>query len=172
MGYEAHITRRKNWSDDIGPEIPEQEWLAHLRVDPGLGDAVWSRGNVDAKNPDAAFLQRMVAAAEALGATVQGDDGETYDRSGNALPPPRPGVLSRMSAWLANRFASPAPPIDAGTLPFEVGDRVRDSFGNVGQVTGIDLRAEHGLGRITVKLDDGRISHSAAVAHGLERADR
>ena len=172
MGYEAHITRRKNWSDGAGPAISEQEWLAHVNDDPGLAELVhWNRGNVDAKNPDDALLARMVAAAAALGATVQGDDGETYDQSGNASPPPPPGLLSRVNSWLTNRFSSGAEPIDEGTLPFKVGDRVRDFRGSSGRVTEIDVRAQHGLGRITVRFDDGQVSHFAAAAHGLDRVD-
>jgi len=33
MGYEVHITRKKNWFDD-GPEISLPEWLDVVRADP------------------------------------------------------------------------------------------------------------------------------------------
>lgn len=171
MGYDVHITRRKSWSDESGPAISEQEWLAHARGDADLEALVCSGGNVDAKYPDAALLAKMVAAAAALGATVQGDDGETYDLSGSATPAPQPGVMARIAGWFTNRLSSGAAPLEEAALPFKVGDRVRDAWGNVGRVTAIDLRADHGLGRITVRLEDGRISHSVAAAHGLEAAD-
>ena len=36
MGYELHITRRKDWADDEGPEITLAEWLALVADDPEL----------------------------------------------------------------------------------------------------------------------------------------
>jgi len=171
MGYEVHITRRTDWSAETGPAISEQEWLAHVGADAELRALSWHRGNVDAKNPEQRLVARMVTVAAALGATVQGDDGESYDASGQAVLAPQPGILSRVSSWVANRLSSGATPVDAASLPFKVGDRVRDAWGNVGSVTEIDVRAERGLGRIAVRFDDGRLSSAAAVAHGLERAD-
>jgi len=171
MGYEVHITRRKDWADADGPEISEQEWLAHIAGDPELASLVWNRGNIDAKNPDRPLVRRMVSAAAALGANVQGDDGESYDAAGNPLEPPPPGVLARIASWIANRTSRGAEPVQASTLPFKVGDRVRDAWGHFGNVTEIDVRAERGLGRVTVRYEDGRVVSSTAIAHGLERAD-
>jgi hypothetical protein len=113
----------------------------------------------------------MVSAAAALRATVQGDDGESYDAAGNPVEPPPPGVLARIASWIASRTSRGAEPVDASTLPFKVGDRVRDSLGHFGNVTEIDVRANHGLGRVTVRYEDGRVLSSMAIAHGLERAD-
>ena len=169
MGYEAHITRRKSWSDPGGPAISESEWLAQVSGNPELASLVWNEGNIDAKNPDPILLRRMVATAVALGATVQGDDGESYDIEGNPIQPPQPGVLSRIASWFSNLTSPPPPPIDESTIPFRVGDRVRDFAGHTGSVTAIDVRAGHGLGRITVRFDDGRTLHFTAIAHGLER---
>jgi hypothetical protein len=171
MGYDAHITRRKSWADTDGPEISEQEWLAHAADDPELASLFWNGGNIDAKNPDGPLVRRMVSAAAALGATVQGDDGESYDAAGNAVQPPPPGVLTRIASWIANRTSAGAEAVDASTLPFKVGDRVRNAWGHFGNVTEIDVRAERGLGRVTVRYEDGRVLSSTAVAHGLERAD-
>lgn len=171
MGYGVHITRRKSWSDAGGPTITEQEWLARIGGDADLASLVWDRGNVDAKNPDTVLIRKMVSVAAVLSATVQGDDGESYDSAGNPVPPPQPGILSRIATWAANRASPGATPLAAASLPFQVGDRVRDTWGNLGSVTEIDVRAEHGLGRITVKYEDGRTLSSAAIAHGLERAD-
>jgi hypothetical protein len=171
MGYDVHITRRKSWADTGGPEIAEKEWLAHVADDPELASLYWNDGNIDAKNPDLPLLRRMVSAAAALGATVQGDDGESYDAAGNPVQPPPPGVLARMASWIANLTSPDAAPVDASTLPFKVGDRVRDAWGHFGNVTEIDVRAERGLGRVTVRYDDGRVLSSTAVAHGWERAD-
>ena len=105
MGYDLHITRRRDWSSE-GDVITTDEWLAYVRSDPELrlnpangpyfaewrGPSVtgeswfdWSNGQIEAKNPDPALIDKMVAIASRLNATVQGDDGETY-KSGHAAP--------------------------------------------------------------------------------------
>ena len=65
--------------------------------------------------------------------------------------------------------AEPAP-ASAGSPEFRPGDRVKDAFGNTGTVTAIDPQAEHGLGVIKVKMDDGREVSLSLVASGLEQA--
>jgi hypothetical protein len=59
-------------------------WVAHPKH--GMTDGmawIWlSGGNVVAKNPDVVMLQKMWRIAQALGASVQGDEGELYDSSG------------------------------------------------------------------------------------------
>jgi len=57
-------------------------------------------------------------------------------------------------------------------LPFEVGDRVTDTWGNAAVVTEIDRKVEHGLGRIRIRYDDGRELAYSVVAHGLKPVDR
>ena len=96
MGYDLHITRRKDWSDSNGPSISEQDWQTLVRADSELqiGDPInqpnfatfgeeawfdWSDGHVFTKNPDRQTLEKMLELADRLGAKVQGDDGETYD---------------------------------------------------------------------------------------------
>lgn len=169
MGYSVYITRRPSWWEEGGPSITEQEWLARIDNDPDLTSLAWNDGNIEAKNPDRALVKKMVSVAAVLDATVQGDDGESYDAAGNPVEPPPPGLVSRIASWIRNRLSPGATPIVASSLPFEVGDRVRDFRGNLGSITEIDVKAAHGLGRITVKYDDGRILSSAAAAHGLER---
>ena len=100
MGYDAHITRKKFWADTEGPRITAQEWLAYVATDPQLRlDPASKRHNVTilgiqsqypepwlewfeddiyTKNPDEAILGKMLQIASALGARVQGDDGEIY----------------------------------------------------------------------------------------------
>jgi hypothetical protein len=36
MGYDVHITRKQNWSDEAGPEIPLSEWIAVVAADPEM----------------------------------------------------------------------------------------------------------------------------------------
>ena len=170
MGSNAYITRRKAWSDDRGPSISEREWDSCRSTDPDLASLVCDRGNVEAKNPDRALLLKMVSVAAHLGASVQGDDGEVYDADGNPVYR-RVGLFSRIASWVMNHVSSGATPISESSLPFKVGDRVRDGLGHLGSVTEIDVRAARGLGRITVRYEDGRTLSWTAIAHGLERAD-
>ena len=96
MGYDRHITRKASWSDEDGPTISPDEWLRVLDIDPELSRATdagddplagawngqtlfWFRdGEVCCKNPDEPIIRKMVEIARRLGATVQGDDGESY----------------------------------------------------------------------------------------------
>jgi hypothetical protein len=102
MGYDVYITRKKSWFEETGPAITKEEWLAYAASDRGLRVESagkthcvilniqcaypdpwldWRDGNIYTKNPDDAIRTRMVQIAAALGAKVQGDDGEIY-RSG------------------------------------------------------------------------------------------
>src|SRR5262245_44213580 len=134
MGYTVYITRRKSWTDSRGPSISEQEWLGHIGGDPDLGSLFWSDGNIEINNPDLVLIKKMASVAAALGATVQGDDGELYDGEGRPVQQPHPGLLSRIASWVANQLSPGAMPIAASSLPFKVGDRVRDAWGNLGSV--------------------------------------
>ncbi|MGI9391582.1 MAG: hypothetical protein ACR2O1_16110 [Boseongicola sp.] len=120
MGYDVHITRKEDWSDDSGPSISRDEWIGYVGDDKSMrldreavvenaqGEAfsvqdetlaVWtewtsreegkneawmwcSHGNVMAKNPDGAILQKMFLIADSMGAKLQGDDGEVYNSIG------------------------------------------------------------------------------------------
>jgi len=103
MGYDVHITRKKFWAGDGGPVITADKWLAYvatdaqLRLDPtskrhGVTLDIqsqypdpwleWFEGDIYTKNPDEAILAKMLQISSALGARVQGDDGEIY-RSAN-----------------------------------------------------------------------------------------
>ena len=99
MGYDLHITRAEFWAENNGDRITEEEWLRvierdnELAIDEANGPLFavwgeetadyspwlnWSDGNIFAKNPDKNTLAKMLQVADTLGATVQGDDGETY----------------------------------------------------------------------------------------------
>jgi hypothetical protein len=100
MGYDLHITRKKSWEDDEGPEITLEEWHALIREDPelsihpeyGPNCARWSgaskypdpwidfaEGELYSKNPDGPLIEKMLQIARVLAATAQGDDGEIYE---------------------------------------------------------------------------------------------
>ena len=46
---------------------------------------------------------------------------------------------------------------------------MKDTWGNLGTVASVDAASEHGLGRVIVKMDDGREVRVALIASGLER---
>jgi len=99
MGYDLHITRKKFWADQDGPQISTAEWLAYVVTDSQLrfdqnsqrhtlklsvesehdeSWLEWFQGDVYTKNPDEPILAKMLEIAKALNARVQGDDGEVY----------------------------------------------------------------------------------------------
>ena len=98
MGYDFHITRRKQWFDE-GDDIAHDEFVGYVRGDaefryPGEnGDMFanwrsptsgyeswlsWNNGQIETKNPSPEFINKMVAVSQRLSAKVQGDDGEIY----------------------------------------------------------------------------------------------
>ena len=186
MGYDLHITRRKQWSSK-GKCITSDEWLTYAQHDPELrlhaengpyffvwsGPSTldcpwldWSEGNIYSKNPDAALVDKMVAIAGQLGAQVQGDDGEIYESSG-APRQPHHSLRQRLAIWFA-RFRPKRPrQIVHKPLPFGVGDTVRDTWGNVHVVMQIDPKAERGLGVIRTRRRDGTELTHMMIAHGL-----
>lgn len=99
MGYDLHITRAGFWAENEGLEIGEAEWLTIVEADAELtldtrngplfavlgtpnsdnaGWLNWFEGDIYSKYPSRDTFAKMLAIAELLGATVQGDDGETY----------------------------------------------------------------------------------------------
>ena len=118
MGYDNHITRAADWADGSPePEITADQWLAYIRDDPTLkldpanGDYFaewsgesrhgaawfdWSDGQIYTKNPDPPVVTKAVAIAYALGARVQGDDGEIYLPDGQVE---RDGEIEEDQDW-------------------------------------------------------------------------
>jgi hypothetical protein len=79
MGYDVHVTRRRGWWDDDGPQISvgDGEALSDGRSE--LKELVrYSNGNSVAKNPDRERMLALLGLARELDARVQGDDGEIY----------------------------------------------------------------------------------------------
>jgi hypothetical protein len=108
MGYDLHIHRSEDWLDAKVNPISLDEWLAVARgddelealTDNGAGRErsvfgvrsepgpwlAWDEGEIFSKNPTTPVVIKMVELASSLGACVTGDDGESYDASGNAEP--------------------------------------------------------------------------------------
>ena len=103
MGYNLNITRQECWSDD-GPDISLEGWLRLVERDSELTlldnpnhDVLWkspsgletyflySAGRIFKKKPKEEYwdevVGKMVQIANALGGTVQGDDGEIYSQT-------------------------------------------------------------------------------------------
>jgi hypothetical protein len=185
VGYDIHITKAREWTESEKNPVPIEKWLAMVRSSGDLElredrhgawtghpeqHDVWflfDRGEITAKNPDEPTLARAIALAAALDARVVGDDGEVYEETGAPPAPAKVSLGARVSAWLGR--LKPAPTVAAIDAPFTVGDRVRDSWGHEATVIFVDVHAEHGLGAIRVRYDDGRELQSAAIAHGLTR---
>jgi len=192
MGYDLHITRRKHWTDK-GDDITADEWLAYvrgdfeLRLQPESGPyfAVWkgpsepddswldwSDGQIYTKNPDTAFIGKMVAIAQQLDAAAQGDDGETYPKDSQASRQPTLSLGERVAGWFSRLRPQRPVKIEHEPLPFGVGDRVCDTWGNEHTVIQIEPGAEHGMGQIRTRRDDGTELGHTMIAHGLTPATK
>jgi hypothetical protein len=101
MSYYVHITRKGLWFNRDGPVITADEWLSYVATDPQLKLIPGSKthgvtvdiqslrpekvldwyshsGCISKNKPDAAMLAKMLQIASALGAKVQGSQGEVY----------------------------------------------------------------------------------------------
>ncbi len=134
MGYDLHITRAEEWSDNESAPIPAEEWLLIVDEDPELRlveangpyFAVWRspatgaeddwldwfEGNVYSKNPCDALIDKMVQIAGRHGAKVQGEEGEVYTGGGRGgVAPPAPPPRARSATpWWKRLFGGGAPP--------------------------------------------------------------
>ena len=75
-----------------------------------------------------------------------------------------PKSLAKRIAGLFKRGTN-APRPAAPEVSFSVGDRVRDIWGKEAVVLEIDASAEHGLGRLRVRYDDGRELNYSMLGH-------
>ena len=99
MGYDLHITRADDWSENDGQKITAEEWIEIINEDPellpdppnGVYSVLWKGksgsqdpwfdwfdGNIFTTNPDRAVVEKMLQIAAFLHAKVQGDNGEIY----------------------------------------------------------------------------------------------
>lgn len=106
MGYDVHITRKEFWSDPEGPRIERNEWEGYVSSDkdvfsdPNNGDddfliklasieqPAWydsELGEIYTKNPSKEVMTKLWVIAEALSASVLGDDDEKYGANGELV---------------------------------------------------------------------------------------
>ena len=125
MGYDLHIHRAEEWLEAETNPITLDEWYAwvesrpefeldtesHVGYEGGVTvhPAVWTGhssgepvpfwwgpdGEIVLKGVDEEIIRKMVQVADALGARVQGDDGEFYGGDGLPLPEPDDEPMSR-----------------------------------------------------------------------------
>lgn len=69
-------------------------------------------------------------------------------------------------------FVCQAIPASAAVIGFKVGDRVRDRSGSMGTVLEIVAGANHGVGQVRVRFDDGREQALALETGKLEKVER
>ena len=183
MGYELYISRRKagsqitsdEWSEYVaqhGELVPEPENGVHFVLCSDLGESEWAwldwfDGKIHSKNPEPALINKMVKIAADFDAVVVGEEGELY-RSGDEDPePPTPSLWERLSSVLARLL--PKRKVETELPDFSVGDKVVDPWGNIATVTDIDVKANHGAGRIRTRWTNGETRSYFFFGHGLEK---
>jgi hypothetical protein len=149
-------------NDDSGAVT--RYWMITWRGQPCFW---WYRDQIQCSSPDDAQQSKLVQMAQALRAFVVGDDGEIYDGHGSPPRQPVASLRERVARWFA-RLLQRRPAFELQPLPFGVGDRVRDTWGNEHTVISIDPKAEHGMGVIRTRRGDGTEHGHAMIAHGLE----
>jgi hypothetical protein len=183
---------KREWSDEAGPVITEAEWRSLVAADRELsldtetqcddcifaawngeaGALCYHDGEITAKNPDKPLIAKMVRIARSLSAQVQGDDGEVYREDGSSFepaqttPPAHPSLISRIRNWFQPKAVTLE--LRAPVPDFRVGQRVKNPWGEFGTILALDRNANGGLGRVDIRLDDGREQHLAWLASGLE----
>jgi hypothetical protein len=196
MAYDLHIVRTRDWTDAASAPITRQDVDALIAADSELewskADHVdmrddtgavtrywminwrgqpcfwWYRDQIQCSGPNEAQQFKLTQMARALGAFAVGDDGETYDTGGSAPRQPATSIAKRVARWFARLRPRRRPVIEHEPLAFEVGDTVRDPWGNEHTVISIDSKAEHGMGVIRTRRSDGTEHAHAMLAHGLE----
>src|SRR5688572_10320584 len=137
MGYDLHVTRgdrkpiaESEWCTYVAgdpdldltgvAETPTPEGTLRYE-NPGLaswrghpsGEEVWfdfRDGRVVVKNPDEPTIAKMLTVAGALGAHVEGDDGEIYESPDGSPRPPQVSLAARVGAWFSRLRPAPAIP--------------------------------------------------------------
>jgi hypothetical protein len=196
MAYDLHIVRTKDWLDASTAPITKRDVDTLIAGDPDLAwsttDYVdmsddagavtrywmitwrgqpcfwWCRDQIQCSVPDDAQQSKLVQMARALNAFVVGDDGEIYNGDHGLLPEPAVSFCARAAGWFARFRRQRRPVIQHEPLPFGVGDRVRDPWGNEHTVISIDPKAKHGMGVIRTRRSDGTEHARAMIAHGFE----
>ncbi|MDG9925641.1 MULTISPECIES: hypothetical protein [unclassified Pseudomonas] len=98
-GYDLHITKKDFWADENGPCISREEWSNYVKTDRQVQRdnenstddflvsleleqfPVWYNPDlceIYTKAPSKNAINKLIKISEALGARVQGDDGESY----------------------------------------------------------------------------------------------
>ncbi len=170
MGYNLYLVKRGNWWD-AGARFGREEW-DRLQASRPLPDWIsFEDGTITVKGPTREQVVAFASLAGDLGWSAQGDDGEVYGTDGVPVPSrsARPGFFSVALRPLTEFFArrSIRRSMRGVGCPFQVGDRVRNTFRTGGIVIVVDATGNHGLGSIKVRFTDGVILGSLFVGHDL-----
>jgi hypothetical protein len=196
VAYDLHIVRNKNWLEASSAPItrtdvdaliagdPELAWSTTEYVDMsddsgnvtryymlnwnGVPCFWWYRNEIRCSDPDEPQRTKLAQMARALKAYAVGDDGEIYEEDGGPKRRPAASFGERVAGWFARLRPRRRSIGQRQPLPFAVGDKVRDAWGNEHTVISIDPKAEHGLGVIRTRRSDGTEHAHAMIAHGLE----
>ena len=171
MGYNLYLAK-----PDGRPapgEFSREEWDG-LRATTEIPDWVYFEdGAITVKSPTDEQVRTFVRLAAVHGWTVRGDDGETYDADGAAMPAAaeKPSLLEAalrpLREFLAGRKLRRS--MRDVVCPFVVGDRVRTTFRTGGVVIDVDANAHQGLGSITVRFPDGAVVGGYFVGHDFSK---
>ena len=102
MGYDLHITRKKNWDGfdrERGREISLDEWIAVVNADPDLR----IEGYVNRRLPDESVFRQPLAAWTAYSKYRAGDPGPALELSGGNVDAKTPtgNFAARCGVWLS-----------------------------------------------------------------------
>jgi hypothetical protein len=173
VGYNVYLVRpgRGRAADS---KFGRDEW-DRLRASGRLPDWIYFEdGAITVKSPNREQVVAFVGLARSHGWSVQGDDGETYDTDGVAVPAPaNSGFLAATLGPLRDLFArrSIRRSMRGVVCPFQVGDPVRTTFRTGGVVTAVDAKANHGLGSIEVRFADGSVLGGFFVGHDFRKEE-
>ena len=99
MGYDLHITKKDFWADENGQCISREDWNNYVKTDNQIQHntknsiddflvslerehfPLWYNPDICeiyTNNPSKKVIDKLIKISEALGARVQGDDGEIY----------------------------------------------------------------------------------------------
>jgi hypothetical protein len=168
VGYNVYLVTRGGWWDAAARFGPE-EW-GRLQVERPLPDWIaFEDGAITVKSPTREQVVAFAALARDHGWSVQGDDGEIYGPDGVPVVAPAAklaffaAALKTLRDLMAGRSIRRS--MRGVVCPFQVGDRVRNTFKTGGVVIAVDAKGNHGLGSIKVRFPDGVVLGTFFVDH-------
>ncbi len=168
MGYNLYLVKRGNWWE-AGARFGPEEW-SRLQAARPLPDWIaFEDGTITVKSATREQVVAFASLARDHGWSVQGDDGETYEPDGVPIMAPATksaiftAALKPLRDFIARRSIRRS--MRGVVCPFQVGDRVRNTFRTGGVVIAVDAMGNHGLGSIKVRFPDGVVLGTFFLDH-------